>query len=153
VTNALSWFELPVTDLDRAGDFYTTVLGRKLSSATHADGRRFRIFVSDDGVTGAIVQGEGYIPTRHGALNFLNAGEYHWNHWLRQTHRWLSIAFTVKNISVDIPLGVLAVVTGVAGSGKSSLIHGSVSGRDEVVSIDQTPIRGPRRSNPATYTV
>jgi len=58
----------------------------------------------------------------------------------------------LKNVDVDIPLGVLVVVTGVAGSGKSSLIHGSVSGRDEVVSIDQTAIRGSRRSNPATYT-
>jgi excinuclease UvrABC ATPase subunit len=58
----------------------------------------------------------------------------------------------LKNVNIDIPLGVLVVVTGVAGSGKSSLIHGSVSGRDEVVSIDQTPIRGSRRSNPATYT-
>ncbi len=53
---------------------------------------------------------------------------------------------------MDIPLGVLVVVTGVAGSGKSSLIHGSVSGRDGVVSVDQAPIRGSRRSNPATYT-
>src|SRR5262245_1774518 len=52
---------------------------------------------------------------------------------------------------VDIPLGVLVVVTGVAGSGKSSPVHGSVSGRDGVVSVDQTPIRGSRRSNPATY--
>ena len=58
----------------------------------------------------------------------------------------------LKNVDVDIPLGVLVVVTGVAGSGKSSLIHGSVSGRDEVVSVDQTQIRGSRRSNPATYT-
>jgi excinuclease UvrABC ATPase subunit len=58
----------------------------------------------------------------------------------------------LKNVDVDIPLGVLVVVTGVAGSGKSSLIHGSVSGRDDVVAIDQTPIRGSRRSNPATYT-
>jgi excinuclease UvrABC ATPase subunit len=58
----------------------------------------------------------------------------------------------LQNVDVDIPLGVLAVVTGVAGSGKSSLIHGSVSGRDGVVSVDQTPIRGSRRSNPATYT-
>jgi excinuclease UvrABC ATPase subunit len=58
----------------------------------------------------------------------------------------------LKNVDVDIPLGVLVVVTGVAGSGKSSLIHGSVSGRDGVVSVDQTPIRGSRRSNPATYT-
>ena len=58
----------------------------------------------------------------------------------------------LKDVDVDIPLGVLVVVTGVAGSGKSSLIHGSVSPREGVVSIDQTPIRGSRRSNPATYT-
>jgi excinuclease UvrABC ATPase subunit len=58
----------------------------------------------------------------------------------------------LQDIDVDIPLAVLVVVTGVAGSGKSSLIHGSVSGRDGVVSVDQTPIRGSRRSNPATYT-
>jgi excinuclease UvrABC ATPase subunit len=58
----------------------------------------------------------------------------------------------LQNVDVDIPLGVLVVVTGVAGSGKSSLIQGSVSGRDGVVSIDQTQIRGSRRSNPATYT-
>jgi excinuclease UvrABC ATPase subunit len=53
---------------------------------------------------------------------------------------------------VDIPLGVLCVITGVAGSGKSSLIHGSMPRDAGVVSIDQTPIRGSRRSNPATYT-
>jgi len=58
----------------------------------------------------------------------------------------------LRNVDVDIPLGVLVVVTGVAGSGKSSLIYGSVSGRDGVVSVDQTAIRGSRRSNPATYT-
>jgi excinuclease UvrABC ATPase subunit len=58
----------------------------------------------------------------------------------------------LQDVDVDIPLGVLVVVTGVAGSGKSSLIQGSVSGRDGVVSVDQTPIRGSRRSNPATYT-
>ncbi|MDQ4039772.1 MAG: excinuclease ABC subunit UvrA, partial [Actinomycetota bacterium] len=58
----------------------------------------------------------------------------------------------LQGVDVDIPLGVLCVVTGVAGSGKSSLIHGSVSGRDAVMSVDQTPIRGSRRSNPATYT-
>ena len=58
----------------------------------------------------------------------------------------------LQDVDVDIPLGVLAVVTGVAGSGKSSLIQGSVSGRDGVVVIDQGAIRGSRRSNPATYT-
>ncbi len=58
----------------------------------------------------------------------------------------------LREVDVDIPLGVLVVVTGVAGSGKSSLIHGSVSGRDGVVSVDQGGIRGSRRSNPATYT-
>jgi excinuclease UvrABC ATPase subunit len=58
----------------------------------------------------------------------------------------------LKNVAVDIPLGVLTVVTGVAGSGKSSLIHGSVSTRKDVSVADQSPIRGSRRSNPATYT-
>jgi len=58
----------------------------------------------------------------------------------------------LQGVDVDIPLGVLVVVTGVAGSGKSSLIHGSVSAREGVVSIDQGAIHGSRRSNPATYT-
>jgi excinuclease UvrABC ATPase subunit len=58
----------------------------------------------------------------------------------------------LRDVDVDFPLGVLVVVTGVAGSGKSSLVHGSVSPRDGVVSIDQSAIRGSRRSNPATYT-
>ncbi len=58
----------------------------------------------------------------------------------------------LQDVDVDIPLGVLCVLTGVAGSGKSSLIDGSVSGRDGVVVIDQGAIRGSRRSNPATYT-
>jgi excinuclease UvrABC ATPase subunit len=58
----------------------------------------------------------------------------------------------LRDVDVDIPLGVLVVVTGVAGSGKSSLVHGSIPAGDDVVSIDQTPIRGSRRSNPATYT-
>jgi len=58
----------------------------------------------------------------------------------------------LRDVDVDIPLGVLVVITGVAGSGKSSLVLGSISGRDGVVSIDQAAIRGSRRSNPATYT-
>jgi excinuclease UvrABC ATPase subunit len=58
----------------------------------------------------------------------------------------------LQDVDVDIPLGVLVVLTGVAGSGKSSLITGSVSGRDGVVTVDQGAIRGSRRSNPATYT-
>ncbi len=58
----------------------------------------------------------------------------------------------LKDVDVDIPLGVLVVLTGVAGSGKSSLIQGSVSGREGVVTIDQAGIKGSRRSNPATYT-
>jgi len=58
----------------------------------------------------------------------------------------------LQDVNVDIPLGVLVVITGVAGSGKSSLIDGSVSKRDGVITIDQTAIKGSRRSNPATYT-
>jgi excinuclease UvrABC ATPase subunit len=58
----------------------------------------------------------------------------------------------LRDVSVDLPLGVLCVVTGVAGSGKSSLVHGSIPRGAGVVSVDQSAIRGSRRSNPATYT-
>jgi len=61
-------------------------------------------------------------------------------------------AHNLQSVDVDVPLGVLVVVTGVAGSGKSSLIHGEVAGREGVVAVDQSAIRGSRRSNPATYT-
>ncbi|MFG2094026.1 ATP-binding cassette domain-containing protein [Streptomyces sp. NPDC048612] len=61
-------------------------------------------------------------------------------------------AHNLRAVDVDIPLGVLTVVTGVAGSGKSSLVHGSIPAGAGVVSVDQSPIRGSRRSNPATYT-
>jgi excinuclease UvrABC ATPase subunit len=75
------------------------------------------------------------VRTRSGALEVRGAS----------THNLLGV-------DVDIPLGVLTVITGVAGSGKSSLIHGSVAGRDGVVVVDQGAIKGSRRSNPATYT-
>ncbi|MEU6240414.1 excinuclease ABC subunit UvrA [Streptomyces sp. NPDC047024] len=61
-------------------------------------------------------------------------------------------ANNLHDVDVDVPLGVLTVVTGVAGSGKSSLVHGSIPAGEGVVSVDQSPIRGSRRSNPATYT-
>ncbi|MCF6474287.1 excinuclease ABC subunit UvrA [Nonomuraea sp. MG754425] len=75
---------------------------------------------------------------------------------VRKPTGWLPIRnatlHNLRDVSVELPLGVLTVVTGVAGSGKSSLIHGHVAGRDGVVVADQSPIRGSRRSNPATYT-
>jgi len=75
---------------------------------------------------------------------------------IRTPDGWLEIRDATRNnlqgVSVDVPLGVLCVVTGVAGSGKSSLIHGSMPHDAGVVSIDQAPIKGSRRSNPATYT-
>ncbi|MET1073879.1 MAG: excinuclease ABC subunit UvrA [Umezawaea sp.] len=69
---------------------------------------------------------------------------------------WLPVVgaslHNLRDVSVDIPLGVLTVVTGVSGAGKTSLVHGSLGRRDDVVVVDQSAIRGSRRSNPATYT-
>ncbi|AWL88331.1 daunorubicin resistance protein DrrC [Streptomyces sp. TSRI0445] len=61
-------------------------------------------------------------------------------------------AHNLQDVDVDVPLGVLTVITGVAGSGKSSLVHGSIPAGENVISVDQSPIKGSRRSNPATYT-
>ncbi|MFJ4207637.1 ATP-binding cassette domain-containing protein [Paenarthrobacter sp. NPDC089675] len=75
---------------------------------------------------------------------------------VRPATGWLEVrgasTNNLRNIDADVPLGVLCVLTGVAGSGKSSLIHGSVAKREGVIVIDQGAIRGSRRSNPATYT-
>ncbi|MEU4834605.1 excinuclease ABC subunit UvrA [Streptosporangium sp. NPDC023615] len=75
---------------------------------------------------------------------------------VRRPSGWLPIRgaalHNLRDVDVDIPLGVLTVVTGVAGSGKSSLIHGSLPRSEDVAVVDQSPIRGSRRSNPATYT-
>jgi predicted enzyme related to lactoylglutathione lyase len=73
--NAVSWFELPVTDLDRAVAFYTTILGTRLAEIADAGDRRFAMFPAEDGVSGAIVQGQGYVPSTEGTLLFLNAGD------------------------------------------------------------------------------
>jgi excinuclease UvrABC ATPase subunit len=75
---------------------------------------------------------------------------------VRRAKDWLQVrgarTHNLRDVDVDIPLGVLVVVTGVAGSGKSSLIRGSVCGREGVVAVDQSAIHGSRRSNPATYS-
>jgi uncharacterized protein len=73
--DAVSWFELPATELERAVAFYSTILGTRLGEIAEADDRRFAMFPAEDGVSGAVVQGEGYVPSEEGALIFLNAGE------------------------------------------------------------------------------
>jgi uncharacterized protein len=73
--HAISWFELPATDLERAATFYTTILDAPLGEIVEVDGRRFAMFQAEDGVNGAVVEGDGYEPSADGALVFLNAGE------------------------------------------------------------------------------
>lgn len=73
--DAVSWFELPATDLDRAVTFYSTILGTRLGEIAEAEDRRFAMFPAEGGVSGAVVQGEGYVPSEQGALLFLNAGD------------------------------------------------------------------------------
>jgi predicted enzyme related to lactoylglutathione lyase len=73
--HAVSWFELPASDLGRAKAFYTTILGVELSGIAEADDRRYAMFPVEDGVGGAVVQGKGYRPSTEGALVFLNAGD------------------------------------------------------------------------------
>ncbi len=73
--HAVSWFEMPVTDIDRAVAFYTTILGTRLAGIAETDGWRYAMFPTEDGVSGAIVQGEGYVPSTEGTLVFLNVGD------------------------------------------------------------------------------
>jgi uncharacterized protein len=73
--DAVSWFELPVADLERATAFYSTILGTTLAEIAEAENRRFAMFPAQDGVSGALVQGPDYVPSTKGALVFLNAGD------------------------------------------------------------------------------
>jgi uncharacterized protein len=73
--HAISWFEVPVNDLERATAFYSTILGVDLGEIAEADDRRFAMFPAENGVGGALVQGDGYVPSTKGALLFLNAGD------------------------------------------------------------------------------
>jgi predicted enzyme related to lactoylglutathione lyase len=75
VRHAISWFELPVTNIVRAATFYASILGTALGPITMADRRRHVMFPAADGISGALVQGEGYVPSREGSLLFLNAGD------------------------------------------------------------------------------
>jgi len=75
VKHAISWFELPVTDLDRAATFYGAILRASFGPITRAEGRRYLVFPAEGGISGALVQGESYVPSREGSLLFLEAGE------------------------------------------------------------------------------
>jgi len=111
------------------------------------------------GANGGEIQFEGSIEGLR-ASDTLTGRHLDYRNSVRQSARTATGALEIrgatrhnlKNVDVDVPLGVLTVVTGVAGSGKSSLIHGSIPRGANVVTVDQSPIRGSRRSNPATYT-
>lgn len=75
MANALNWFEIPASDINRAAKFYSTVLGVELSVMEAMPGYMMAMFPAEEGVAGAVVQGEGYTPTTTGTLVYLNAGE------------------------------------------------------------------------------
>ena len=72
--NALNWFEIPVVDIERAATFYSAILGAEVRTGEAGSGPQMATLPSKDGVGGALVQGEGYTPSAHGALVYLNGG-------------------------------------------------------------------------------
>jgi len=111
------------------------------------------------GINGGRIQFEGSVEDLR-ASDTLTGKHLDYKAALKPTVRKSTVALEIRGaqannlraVDVDVPLGVLTVITGVAGSGKSSLIHGSIPHGAGTISVDQTPIRGSRRSNPATYT-
>lgn len=75
MTNALNWFEIPVADYERAKKFYNTIFDAQLADWEMSEGFTMGMFPADDGVGGAIVSGEGYVPSNEGSLVYLNAGD------------------------------------------------------------------------------
>ncbi len=75
MANALNWFEIPVSDMDRALKFYNTILGAEMSTMEAMPGFTMAMFPAEDGVGGALLQGDGYVPSTEGAVVYLNGGE------------------------------------------------------------------------------
>jgi predicted enzyme related to lactoylglutathione lyase len=75
MANALNWFEIPASDIKRAGKFYGTILGADLTIAEMMPGYQMAMLPGEDGVGGALLQGEGYTPSTEGSLVYLNGGE------------------------------------------------------------------------------
>jgi len=73
--NALNWFEIPVTNMDRALKFYNTIFGAEMSAMEAMSGFKMAMFPSEEGVGGALLQGEGYVPSKEGAVIYLNGGD------------------------------------------------------------------------------